>query len=90
MAMPDGLPAGRDRALLPPGYAGAFRRPEFVALDADDLTANRLDPGDVARIPRRCAPWPASPDTRCDAVSSATPRRRRSRARIVAAGCAGR
>lgn len=37
MAMPDDLPARRDRALLLLGYAGAFRRAELVALDVDDL-----------------------------------------------------
>ena len=37
MAMPDDLPALRDRALLLLGYAGAFRRSELVALDVDDL-----------------------------------------------------
>jgi integrase len=37
MAMPDNLPARRDRALLLLGYAGAFRRAELVALDVEDL-----------------------------------------------------
>ena len=37
MAMPNDLPALRDRALLLLGYAGAFRRSELVALDVDDL-----------------------------------------------------
>jgi len=37
MAMPDDLPALRDRALLLLGYAGAFRRSELVALDVGDL-----------------------------------------------------
>ena len=37
MAMPDDLPAFRDRALLLLGYAGAFRRSELVALDVVDL-----------------------------------------------------
>ena len=37
MAMPDDLPALRDRALLLLGYAGAFRRSELVALDVEDL-----------------------------------------------------
>ena len=37
MAMPDDLPALRDRALLLLGYAGAFRRSELVALDVADL-----------------------------------------------------
>ena len=37
MAMPDDLPALRDRALLLLGYAGAFRRSELVALDVRDL-----------------------------------------------------
>ena len=37
MAMPDDLPALRDRALLLLGYAGAFRRSELVALDVVDL-----------------------------------------------------
>jgi integrase len=37
MAMPDDLPAYRDWALLLLGYAGAFRRSEFVALDVEDL-----------------------------------------------------
>ena len=37
MAMPDDLPAIRDRALLLLGYAGAFRRSELVALDVTDL-----------------------------------------------------
>ena len=36
-AMPDDLPALRDRALLLLGYAGAFRRSELVALDVADL-----------------------------------------------------
>ena len=35
--MPDDLPALRDRALLPLGYARAFRRSESVALDVTDL-----------------------------------------------------
>ncbi len=37
MAMPDDLPAARDRALLLLGYAGAFRRSELVALNVEDL-----------------------------------------------------
>ena len=37
IAMPDDLPALRDRALLLLGYAGAFRRSELVALDVADL-----------------------------------------------------
>ena len=37
MAMPDDLPALRDRALLLLGYSGAFRRSELVALDVADL-----------------------------------------------------
>jgi len=37
MAMPDNLPATRDRALLLLGYAGAFRRSELVALDVEQL-----------------------------------------------------
>jgi len=37
MAMPDDLPATRDRALLLLGYAGAFRRAELVALDVEQL-----------------------------------------------------
>ena len=37
LAMPDDLPALRDRALLLLGYAGAFRRSELVALDVDNL-----------------------------------------------------
>ena len=37
MAMPDDLPAVRDRALLLLGYAGAFRRSELVALDVEQL-----------------------------------------------------
>ncbi len=37
MAMPDDLPALRDRALLLLGYAGAFRRSELVALDVEQL-----------------------------------------------------
>ena len=37
MAMPDDLPALRDRALLLLGYAGAFRRSELVALDVEDV-----------------------------------------------------
>jgi integrase len=37
MAMPDDLPARRDRVLLLLGYAGAFRRSELVALDVPDL-----------------------------------------------------
>ena len=37
LAMPDDLPALRDRALLLLGYAGAFRRSELVALDVTDL-----------------------------------------------------
>jgi len=37
MAMPDDLPARRDRALLLLGYAGAFRRSELVALDVEHL-----------------------------------------------------
>ena len=37
MAMPDDLPALRDRALLLLGYAGAFRRSELVALEVTDL-----------------------------------------------------
>jgi len=37
MAMPDDLPAMRDRALLLLGYAGAFRRSELVALDVEQL-----------------------------------------------------
>ena len=37
IAMPDDLPALRDRALLLLGYAGAFRRSELVALNVDDL-----------------------------------------------------
>jgi integrase len=36
-AMPDDLPALRDRALLLLGYAGAFRRSELVALNVEDL-----------------------------------------------------
>ena len=35
MAMPDDVPAARDRALLLLGYAGAFRRSELVALDVE-------------------------------------------------------
>ena len=41
MAMPDDLPALRDRALLLLGYAGAFRRSELVALDVDNLRFTR-------------------------------------------------
>ena len=37
LAMPDDVPALRDRALLLLGYAGAFRRSELVALDVEDL-----------------------------------------------------
>ncbi|MGP6188554.1 MAG: hypothetical protein ACLPSH_00420 [Vulcanimicrobiaceae bacterium] len=37
MARPDDLAACRDRAMLLPGYAGAFRRSELVALDVQDL-----------------------------------------------------
>jgi site-specific recombinase XerD len=37
MAMPEDLPAQRDRALVLLGYAGAFRRSELVALDVEDL-----------------------------------------------------
>jgi integrase len=37
MAMPEDLPAARDRALLLLGYVGAFRRSELVALDVADL-----------------------------------------------------
>ncbi len=37
MAMPDDLPAMRDRALLLLGYAGAFRRAELIALDVEQL-----------------------------------------------------
>ncbi len=37
MAMPDDLPALRDRALLLLGYAGAFRRSELVALDVEQV-----------------------------------------------------
>ncbi len=37
MAMPEELPAARDRALVLLGYAGAFRRSELVALDVEDL-----------------------------------------------------
>ena len=37
LAMPDDLPATRDRALVLLGYAGAFRRSELVALDVEDL-----------------------------------------------------
>jgi len=37
LAMPDDLPARRDRALLLLGYAGAFRRSELVALDVERL-----------------------------------------------------
>ena len=37
LAMPDDLPALRDRALLLLGYAGAFRRSDLVALDVEDL-----------------------------------------------------
>jgi len=37
LAMPDDLAAARDRALLLLGYAGAFRRSELVALDAEQL-----------------------------------------------------
>ena len=36
-AVPDGLKGLRDRALLPLGFAGAFRRSELVALDVADL-----------------------------------------------------
>jgi len=36
-AMPDDVPALRDRALILLGYAGAFRRSELVALDVADL-----------------------------------------------------
>jgi integrase len=36
-AMPEDLPALRDRALILLGYAGAFRRSELVALDVEDL-----------------------------------------------------
>ena len=42
MAMPDDLPALRDRALLLLGYAGAFRRSELVALDVSDLRFSSL------------------------------------------------
>ncbi len=35
--MGDDLAAARDRALLPLGYAGAFRRAELVALDVEHL-----------------------------------------------------
>ena len=41
MAMPDDLPATRDRALLLLGYAGAFRRSELVALDVGDLRCSK-------------------------------------------------
>ncbi len=37
LAMPEDVPALRDRALLLLGYAGAFRRSELVALDVEDL-----------------------------------------------------
>jgi len=37
LAMPDDLPAARDRALLLLGYAGAFRRSELVALNVEQL-----------------------------------------------------
>ena len=37
LAMPDDLPALRDRALFLLGYAGAFRRSELVALNLADL-----------------------------------------------------
>ena len=37
LAMPEDLPALRDRALLLLGYAGAFRRSELVSLDVEDL-----------------------------------------------------
>ncbi len=43
MAMPDDLAATRDRALLLLGYAGAFRRAELVALDAEQLRFRRRD-----------------------------------------------
>jgi len=36
-AMPDDLPALRDRAVILLGYAGAFRRSELVALNVGDL-----------------------------------------------------
>jgi site-specific recombinase XerD len=35
--LPDTLPGVRDRALLLMGFAGAFRRSELVALDAEDM-----------------------------------------------------
>jgi integrase len=40
-AMPDDVPALRDRALILLGYAGAFRRSELVALDIGDLRFTR-------------------------------------------------
>jgi hypothetical protein len=37
LSIPEGLKGTRDRALLLLGFAGAFRRPELVALDVADL-----------------------------------------------------
>jgi integrase len=37
LSAPEGLKGLRDRALLPLGFAGAFRRSELVALDVADL-----------------------------------------------------
>ena len=37
----ESLPGRRDRALLLLGFAGAFRRSELVALDANDVTSTR-------------------------------------------------
>jgi integrase len=40
-ACPHTLIGKRDRALLAPGFAGAFRRAELVALEVADLVAER-------------------------------------------------
>jgi site-specific recombinase XerD len=48
--LPDTLAGTRDRALLLVGWAGALRRSELVALDAEDLTTR--DEGLVATIRR--------------------------------------
>ena len=72
LAMPDDLPAARDRALLLLGYAGAFRRSELVAIDVADLrfsggglyawiAAAKNDPRKQGRelyVPRLPAPGP--------------------------------
>jgi hypothetical protein len=41
-ALPGGLSGDRDRALLVVGLVGAFRRPELVALDAEDPDPPRM------------------------------------------------